>query len=531
MSWACLTLPMLPLEAHPSAGAAIGSTRACDGIIDFSNLGAAPAPLLHTQHISKSADTTPRAIHDGGAPRSRIVCANASAHAAGIRPGLTLAQAQALLPGLRSYPRDTPAEATRLEHLGGVAYAFSSQVRLLPPNAVALEVGRSLNLFGGWDTLQRSLRTRLAELHHDITLAAAPNALAARIFAPLQDGLTLHDDQQLRRALDRVRITHAQLDPDTVAALDRLGLRTLGDIGRLAPAALARRLGRPLLDTLDRLYGRAADPAPLYLPPNRFERRFEFDYGIETSGALLFPLQRLARDFAAFLQARDGGVLRFVLVFEHDGHAASRIEIGMRKPVRDFDALLDAVRGRLERLQLPAPVEAATWLADELPPFVPERLDLFDTRTRGQLDLDTLADRLRSRLGDDAVRTLAVHADHRPERAWKASTQLPTTRTSHATANAAPPTAASTNTRNVGNAQLPVADTPLRPLWLLPKPIPLRTRILHLVDPVAERIESGWWDGDVRRDYFIADLDGGQRAWIFRAPASSDGWMLHGWFA
>lgn len=531
MSWACFTLPMLPLEAHPAT--AVGGAPARDGIIDYSNVDAAPAPLLQTQHTPDPTDTTPRAIHDGGAPRARIVCANASAQTAGVRPGLTLAQAQALLPGLRSHPRDTTAEATRLEHLGSLAYAFSSQVRLLPPNAVALEVGRSLNLFGGWDALQSDLRTRLADLHHHITLAAAPNALAARIFAPLQDGLTLHDDQQLRRALDSVRITHAQLDPDTVAALDRLGLRTLGDIGRLAPAALARRLGRPLLDTLDRLYGRAPDPAPLYLPPNRFERRFEFDYGIETSGALLFPLQRLARDFAAFLQARDGGVLRFVLQFDHDGQPPSRIEIGMRKPVRDFDALLDAVRGRLDRLQLPAPVEAATWIADELPPFVPERLDLFDTRTRGQLDLDTLADRLRSRLGDDAVRTVAVHADHRPERAWRASTQLPTTRTPRTPERATPtlPTAASTNTRNVAVSHLPPVDPPLRPLWLLPKPIPLRTRIVRLLDAHGERIESGWWDGDLRRDYFVADLDGGQRAWIFRAPDSTDGWMLHGWFA
>jgi len=60
----------------------------------------------------------------------------------------------------------------------------------------------------------------------------------------------------------------------------------------------------------------------------------------------------------------------------------------------------------------------------------------------------------------------------------------------------------------------------------------LRPRIVRLCDATAERIESGWWDGgDLRRDYFVADLDNGQRAWIFRQPGASDGWMLHGWFA
>jgi protein ImuB len=95
---------------------------------------------------------------------------------------------------------------------------------------------------------------------------------------------------------------------------------------------------------------------------------------------------------------------------------------------------------------------------------------------------------------------------------------------------------------------------PARPLWLLPRPVPFRGRIVRFVES-PERIETGWWDGeDMRRDYAIADLDTGQRAWLFRIagahaslpcdssssagpahgslpPADIQGWMLHGWFA
>jgi protein ImuB len=77
--------------------------------------------------------------------------------------------------------------------------------------------------------------------------------------------------------------------------------------------------------------------------------------------------------------------------------------------------------------------------------------------------------------------------------------------------------------------EVSAAATPPRPVWLLPHPQPLRARIVHLHGE-AERIESGWWDGDdVRRDYFVADLDSGQRAWLYRD--ASQEWMVHGWFA
>ena len=70
-----------------------------------------------------------------------------------------------------------------------------------------------------------------------------------------------------------------------------------------------------------------------------------------------------------------------------------------------------------------------------------------------------------------------------------------------------------------------------RLLGATPRPIPLRDPGRVLAGP--ERIESGWWDGgDVRRDYYLVETRGGQRAWAFRAAGEQGGpFMLHGWFA
>jgi len=44
-----------------------------------------------------------------------------------------------------------------------------------------------------------------------------------------------------------------------------------------------------------------------------------------------------------------------------------------------------------------------------------------------------------------------------------------------------------------------------------------------------ERLQGGWWDGDyVRRDYYIARLESGRRAWLFRNAEGQ--WFIHGWF-
>ncbi|HOV58461.1 MAG TPA: DNA polymerase Y family protein, partial [Rhodanobacteraceae bacterium] len=74
-------------------------------------------------------------------------------------------------------------------------------------------------------------------------------------------------------------------------------------------------------------------------------------------------------------------------------------------------------------------------------------------------------------------------------------------------------------------------QVPLRPTWLLPRPVPLRDAHVRLLAG-PERIEAGWWDGgDVRRDYWVVETGQGQRAWVYCAAGERGPWMLHGWFA
>src|SRR3546814_9188244 len=63
--------------------------------------------------------------------------------------------------------------------------------------------------------------------------------------------------------------------------------------------AFARRFGAAALLELDRLRGRAAEPALAIAPPATFKRRFELVSEIDHVEALLFPLRRLAFELQA----------------------------------------------------------------------------------------------------------------------------------------------------------------------------------------------------------------------------------------
>lgn len=471
MLWACFTLPDLPLEA-----------------------------------IFGPADEAPRAVLDGPSNRPQVLLANPAARALGVQAGHGLAAAQAYAPQLDACRRQPRAEAERLTTLAAWAYGFSSQVAIVEPRAVLLEVGASLSLFGGWPALERQLRAGLAELGHRHYLAAAPSAAGAAALAGAGRDLAVLAAPQLRNALAGIALEDSGLPERRIRALQAVGWRRLDALLRAPRAELARRFDPELPAWLDRLLGLVPDPRPLYRPPDRFSRTIEFDAVLESLEALAFPLRRLCHELAAFLLARDGGVQHFVLLLGHEDAPATPVEIGLRLAQRDGEPLFEAARGRLERAALAGPVRSIGLHAEQLPPFVPERRGLFDPLPRGQLGWPELQERLRARLGDDAVRGLQPYPDHRPECAWRSS--------------------------RIGEPEpgLPPPAAP-RPLWLLPRPQPLRQRVVSLVSD-AERIESGWWDdADVRRDYVVAELDDGQRAWLYREAGSQGPWMLHGWFA
>jgi protein ImuB len=459
--------------------------------------------LAFSAAFAATPEAGPSALLDNQARQRLIAAANAEATAFGVRRGQSLAAARALCPALEVRSRDPEAEGRLLAELAAWCYQFSGHVSLIPPQAILMEVGASLRLFDGWPVLAERLRNGLAEQGHAYTMAATPFAAASWVFAASADGMVLPEREGVRRMLGALPLTQSGLPGPTVTSLHAMGFRRLDEIFRLPRPELTRRIGRDGVNWLDRIRGQAADALPAWQPPANFQQKIEFDGELDGSQPLLFPLRRLTRALANLLAARDGGVQRFTLTLEHARGESTRVVVAMAAPQRDAERLFELARTRLERTTLPAPARAIELDAEELPVFRPPLRDLFEPIRGDGLDWPTLDERLRARLGDAALRQIALVADHRPERASRYGT---------------PDTVVALPRRR-------------RPLWLLPRPMPMRPEpAAVLAGP--ERIESGWWDGgDARRDYYIVRTVHGQQAWAYLPPGTLDGWMLHGWFA
>jgi len=537
------------------------------------------------------------ALVDGPRQRQHVVFASTQAAQGGVRPDQPLAAARALCPSLQARARDPVAERRLLHSLAAWAYRFSSHVSLSEPDALLIEVGASLRLFGGWPALERRLRRALARIDFAPAITVAPIPAAARVLAARHDGFFTDQREPMLTALGNIPLVHSRLDDKAISLLYNVGMRTLRDVFALPRAELTRRIGPAALAALDRMRGIAHEVLPLYQPPDRFDHRIDLDDRVEAWPPLLFPLRRLCSELSLFLTARDGGVQRCELALDHEDRTTTRVVVELLTPQREARMLYELVRSRLERVALAQPVCGIALIARDLPTLRPQHQDLFEPRRAQALDWDELAERLRAHLGDGAVRRLVSAADHRPEKAWQfaagnrdnlqsGSSPSPSDR-KVARRNPSPPDetapplssplppageaapqarvrvaheVATTETlprfgdatltpalsrqrergQSVAALPLPPAEAAqqtraqtrqLRPLWLLTRAIPLRGPAPRILAG-PERIESGWWDGgDARRDYYVVQTREGQRAWAFLAAGTSDGWMLHGWFA
>ncbi len=450
-------------------------------------------------------------VHDAAA-RPCVVAADATLQAAGVRPGMPLAAARALCPQLLARRRRPARERQRLERLAAWAGQFTPQVVLVPPRGLLLEVGGSRRLFGGLEALLGKIEAGFASLGAAASCALAPTPLAATWLARADSGCRLESFAGLVRALSALPLGVLELDDKALARLEGMGLRRLGDLLRLPRDGLARRLGPELLERLDQALGRRPDPRAPFEPPPRYRARQDLALEAEVADVLLPPVRQLLEAFCGWLRARGAGVLAWRLELLHHRRPPTRILLKLSRPQSAVNELQALVEARFAALELGAPVTGIALRSLEIEALAPPPAgaDLFDLRRREARDPQWLVERLRARLGRDAVRGVALREDYRPERAW---------------AWCEPGDRGETAWLRQG-----------LPLWLRVPAEPLEVREggpwyrgplrLH---PERCRIESGWWDGGgVRRDYFLAEHPAGMRYWVYRTSAGD--WFLHGVF-
>jgi protein ImuB len=429
-----------------------------------------------------------------------------------------------------------------LEQLALCAQRFTPRVSLVPPDGLVLEVKGSLHLFGGVEGLSRALASECASLRLKSMVAVAPTPLAALVAArdrtarPMGQPFVVTELARLVGQLMPLPLAALRWPDETLARLARMGVRTIGQALRLPRAGFARRFGTDSLAALDRLTGRSPDLRDRFHARERFRRRRELNYELESHDAILAALEPLLAELGKFLEARQCGVMRLECLLRHRHAEPTSCVLGLATPLADVRRLTELLGERLGALTLPEPVRACELRSSSLVLRVFSSNYVWQPGEHGGgagAEAPELIERLRARLGPEAVYGLQVRPGHRPENTW--SVREP------AGPMGKPVAESEVKGRNRAR-RAPVITTPWpafrRPMWLLPMPkllserdgLPRRRGPLRLLGE-AERIETGWWDGgDIARDYYTAlDLHG-VRLWIYRERAAPHRWFLHGVF-
>ncbi|HEX3913709.1 MAG TPA: DNA polymerase Y family protein [Steroidobacteraceae bacterium] len=391
------------------------------------------------------------------------------------------------------------------------AQSFTSFVSIEPPNALLLEIKGSVKLFGSLEQLHADIDERWHRLGLPVRSAIAPSTLAALWLARAGEPARIEEIELLPGHLAMTPLACTAWDDEKLKTLRAMGITRLGELMRLPRAGLARRLHSALLEDLDIALGKRPAPRRAFVRRERFRERCDFETEIEHVAYLEKALEPLIERCARFLRQRQAGIQALQLKLRHREGAATRVRLGLASITGERRRLTDVLHQKLARLTLKAPVRGMELISGSLRGLPATSVDIFAGLT-GAACRDSppqLLERLRARLGEEAVYGLCLIPEHRPEAAWRRVHELCSG-------------AGVKEEAGIVKQELP------RPVWLLDEPLPLPKPEL-LQGP--ERIESGWWDGKgVARDYYVARHAHGARLWVFQERQSKR-WYVHGVFA
>lgn len=455
---------------------------------------------------------------------------------------MPLADARAMIPHLVVADDDSAADVALLDSIADWAERYTPLVALDtqqearrsegPTGILLLDITGCAHLFGGEETLRADLLFRLTAQGFLARAAIADTAGAAIALARFTEGGVIAS-MATATALSPLPLAALRLDPEIVSAMDRVGLKRIGQIVEAPRAPLAARFGKELLRRLDQATGRDEEAIAPRRPPPAFIAERRFAEPIAREEDIAAALSSLAASLATSLERHGEGARRLEFaLFRVDGLVV-RITVGAGRPLRSPKLILALFREKFaalgDEVDAGFGFDMARLSVTMSAPMDATQTDLAGD-TIGEGDVESLLDRIAARLGEDSVAAIVPRASHIPERAEALVF----------------PDAA-------GHASLSfaIAERPLR-LFAHPEPIlvtagmpdgpPVNFRWRRATYRVAraegpERIAAEWWQAHgPTRDYYRVEDEIGHRFWLYRdglylTETTAPQWYVHGIFA
>jgi len=478
-------------------------------------------------------DDLPAALAVDGPHGPVIHATNRAARAEGLRLGARVVDMRALCPHLHVGFADLAGDRAMRDRLMLWSRRWCPWTAPDGAQGLVMDSTGSAHLWGGEAAMLRDMEAKFALMGLSVRLAIAPTHGAAWALARLGGVREICGPDDLAARMAPLPIRALRLMPDARQVLNRLGLKTVGELAAVPRLSLARRFARAALAEnplmrLDQMMGRLAEPVQSPDDPPQFIARAVLAEPVQDPTP---HLPGLAEALCADLAARDKGARQITLRLYRSDGAQAALSVTTARPSREAAHLLRLFEGRLDRLDPGFGFDLLTLEAASTEALAPAQTRL-DGAPDPDRELARLVDRLVARLGTARVMRPAPQDSHIPERRerWHPAMAPP-----------APDLPSSRRPR-----PLALFDPPeeIRVLYAVPEGPPAQfiwRRVTHKVTRFAgpERIAPEWWadrPGTRLRDYYRIEDHEGRRFWLYREGLAHDGrggaprWFLHGVF-
>ncbi|MGV8954224.1 MAG: Y-family DNA polymerase [Cypionkella sp.] len=457
----------------------------------------------------------------------RLYCVTLKARRLGLRAGMSFTDAHALCPDLVTKAADLAADARFLEALRRWALRYCPWVGLEGGDGLVLDITGSAHLWGGEAGLLADMRGRLARAGVAVQIGLGDTRGAAWGLARHGEGVA--EAGAGLAALGGLPVEALRLEPATVVALQRLGLRRVADLAGAARAPLARRFGPELMLRLDQALGAQGEQISPTIEPPHYGVRLTLPEPIGLAADVMAGVARLLDQLCAKLKAQEAGARVLRLSLRRVDQASQQVDLRLAGPMRDPARILPLFARGVDGVDSGFGIDQLRLEAVVVEPLAAEQVSIAShlrgDRKGGQsAGLEDLITRIGTRIGLENVLRFLPADSHIPERGFLIA-----------------PAAYSVAEGGW------VALRP-RPLSLFaPEPVqaegprpPRSFRWPRMAMTTAratgpERIAPEWWleDDNWRhgvRDYWRIETRQGRRLWMFYTP-QNPGWCVQGEFA
>lgn len=451
---------------------------------------------------------------------NRLHCLNHEAEAQGLQRGMSHSDARAFCPELQSRPANPEEEQRFLHALRRWALRYCPWVGIEGGDGLVLDVTGSAHLFGGEAGMLADMRQRLARAGLSVRIGLADTRGAAWALAHHDEGVAPPGD--MLAVLADLPVAALRLEPEADVALQRLGLRTIGDLAAAPRAPLARRFGRGPLMRLDQALGSQPEQVTPLAEPPHYGVRLTLPEPIGLTADVMAGTQRLLTSLCEKLKMQEMGARTLMLSLSRVDQESQQVELRLARPMRDPHRILPLFERGVGAVEAGFGIDRLRLQATQVEPLPVRQIS--HVVGQGKDGLDDLITRIGTRIGLENIQRFLPADSHIPERSFLIAP-------------------AAWSEPEQGWASLRP-----RPLRLFPPeaiagigtrpPARFRWRRMSLsVGQVTgpERIAPEWWLEDESwrsgvRDYWQVETRQGRRLWLFHTP-QAPGWFVQGEFA